>query len=95
MMFLAMFLAQVGESIQPQPQPIFWTILVQWILPLIPFLAFYILLAVCIWWAAIYFKNAGKEQKLIRLELGKLAEEVHQLRQGLKDGKDSNLPTVS
>jgi hypothetical protein len=28
--------------------------------------------------------NAGKEQKLIRLELGKLAEEVHLLRQELK-----------
>ena len=28
-----------------------------------------------------YFKNAGKEQKLLRIEMGKLAEEVHLLRQ--------------
>ena len=28
-----------------------------------------------------YFRNAGKEQKLLRIEMGKLAEEVHLLRQ--------------
>ena len=28
-----------------------------------------------------YFKTAGKEQKLLRIEVGKLAEEVHLLRQ--------------
>ena len=44
---------------------------------------------------ARYFKNAGKEQKLIRLELGKVAEEVHQLRQELKDGKGSNTLTIN
>lgn len=31
--------------------------------------------------------SAGKEQKLIRMELGKLAEEVHLLRQNLKDNE--------
>lgn len=31
-----------------------------------------------------YFKNAGKEQKLLRIEMGKLAEEVHLLRQEIK-----------
>ena len=30
---------------------------------------------------ARYFKTAGNEQKLLRMELGKLAEEVHLLRQ--------------
>lgn len=30
---------------------------------------------------ARYFRTAGKEQKLLRIELGKLAEEVHLLRQ--------------
>jgi hypothetical protein len=35
-----------------------------------------------------YFMTAGKEQKLIRLELGKVAEEVHQLRQQLKDARE-------
>jgi len=37
-----------------------------------------------------YFRTAGKEQKLIRMELGKVAEEVHLLRQELKDGKESD-----
>jgi len=36
-----------------------------------------------------YFKTAGNEQKLIRLELGKLADEVQQLRQKLQGGKDT------
>jgi hypothetical protein len=31
--------------------------------------------------------SAGKEQKLIRIELGKVAEEVHLLRQEMKEGK--------
>ena len=31
-----------------------------------------------------YFMSAGKEQKLIRMELSKLAEEVHIIRQELK-----------
>ena len=31
-----------------------------------------------------YFRNAGKEQKLLRIEMGKLAEEVHLLRQDIK-----------
>lgn len=33
---------------------------------------------------ARYFKTAGKEQKLLRMEVGKLAEEVHLLRQEVK-----------
>ena len=36
-----------------------------------------------------YFKTAGNEQKLIRMELGKLADEVQQLRQELKGVKDA------
>lgn len=35
-----------------------------------------------------YLKNAGKERTLLRMELGKLAEEVHILRQELKGGKE-------
>lgn len=34
-----------------------------------------------------YFQNASKEQKLIRFELGKLAEEVHKLRLARQDRK--------
>ncbi|HUT29053.1 MAG TPA: hypothetical protein VMX13_04605 [Sedimentisphaerales bacterium] len=44
------------------------------------------LVIICLIRASRYFMNAGKEQKLIRMELGKLAEEVHQLRHQLKGG---------
>ena len=32
-----------------------------------------------------YLKTAGNERKLLRLELGKLADEVQQMRQELKE----------
>ncbi|UCF14393.1 MAG: hypothetical protein JSW59_13345 [Phycisphaerales bacterium] len=66
-----------------------WLILTQWILPL-PIAALYVLLAVCIWRAAKYFGIAGKEHKLLRIETGKLAEEVHLLRRELGQYKDSD-----
>lgn len=68
--------------------------------PVISILGVFILLAVyafifalviiCLIRVAKYFRNAGKEQKLIRMELGKVAEEVHLLRQELKGSKDSD-----
>lgn len=48
------------------------------------------LIIICLIRVARYFRNAGKEQKLIRMELGKLAEEVHLLRKEQKDGKDGD-----
>jgi hypothetical protein len=46
------------------------------------------LVIICLIRIARFFRTAGTEQKLIRLELGKVAEEVHLLRQELKgDGK--------
>jgi hypothetical protein len=39
-----------------------------------------------------YFKNAGKEQKLLRIEMGKLAEEVHLLRQKIEGDKAGDAP---
>jgi hypothetical protein len=42
------------------------------------------LVIICLVRASRYFMNAGKEQKLIRLELGKLAEEVQIIRRKLK-----------
>lgn len=32
----------------------------------------------------IYLKTAGKERKLLRFELGKLAEEVHQIKEKME-----------
>ena len=37
-----------------------------------------------------YLGTAGKEMKLTRMEVGKLAEEVHLLRQELKDTKEND-----
>lgn len=48
------------------------------------------LVIICLIRVARYFRDAGKEQKLIRMELGKVAEEVHLLRQEMKEGKVSN-----
>jgi len=48
------------------------------------------LVIICLVRVARYFRTAGKEQKLIRMEVGKLAEEVHLLRQELKGNKDSD-----
>ena len=45
------------------------------------------LVIICLIRIARFFKNAGKEQKLIRFELGKVAEEVHLLRQEMKGEK--------
>ncbi len=42
------------------------------------------LVIICLVRVSRYFRTAGKEQKLIRMELGKVAEEVHLLRQELK-----------
>ena len=50
------------------------------------------LVIICLIRASRYFMSAGKEQKLIRMELGKLAEEVHLLRQEMKEGKVSESP---
>lgn len=44
------------------------------------------LVIICLIRVARYFGTAGKEQKLMRMEMGKLAEEVHLLRQELEGG---------
>ncbi|MHC4647831.1 MAG: hypothetical protein ACYTBJ_20405 [Planctomycetota bacterium] len=53
------------------------------------------LVIICLVRASRYFMNAGKEQKLIRMELGKLAEEVHQLRHQLGGEKGGNTTAQS
>lgn len=46
------------------------------------------LVIICLIRASRYFMTSGKEQKLLRIEMGKLAEEVHQLRKELKGPKE-------
>jgi hypothetical protein len=47
----------------------------------------FVLVSICLIVVSRYFWTAGKEQKRIRMEMGKLAEEVNLLRQDMKDGK--------
>jgi len=42
-------------------------------------------------WLVRYLKRSREERQRLRIELGKLAEEVRLLRQDLKGGKDSDL----
>jgi len=63
------------------------------LISLIPMLIGILMLAlviICLIRVSRYFLTAGNEQKLMRIEMGKLAEEVHLLRQELKGGKNSN-----
>jgi hypothetical protein len=53
------------------------------------------LIIICLSRVSRYFMSAGKEQKLIRMELGKLAEEVHLLRQNLKDDENTDSSDTS
>jgi hypothetical protein len=86
MITFAALLGQIADnapSIPPvlpaQPQTGYWPYIWMW-LPCVFGVAFYGLLAFCIYRAAKYFSTAGKEQKLIRMEMGKLAEEVRQMQ---------------
>ena len=51
------------------------------------------LVIICLVRVSRYFRNAGKEQKLMRMEMGKVAEEVHLLRQEIKGGKNGDALT--
>jgi hypothetical protein len=84
MIVIPTLLAQAGQYASHKTD--YGLILIQWFLPLFP-IAFCVLLAVCIWRAARYFGSAGQEQKLLRIEMGKLAEEVHLLRKDMNGDK--------
>lgn len=86
-MVLSVLLARAQQYTPTQPS--IWHIVFMW-LPGLLGLAFYVLLAFCIYRAAKYFGTAGKEHKLMRMEVGKLAEEVHLLRKKLEQGKGSD-----
>ena len=66
----------------PYRSPITLSLVV--LLNLIPFFLF-------VWgivWLVRYLKRGREEQQRLRLELGKLAEEVHLIHQELKGGKE-------
>ena len=73
----------------PYKSPITFSLVV--LLNLIPFFLF-------VWgvvWLIKYLKRGREEQQRLRLELGKLAEEVHLIHQELKAGKEQNSPAQS
>jgi len=45
------------------------------------------LVIICLIRVSRYFLTAGKEQKLLRMEIGKLADEVHFIREKLEGGE--------
>ncbi len=53
------------------------------------------LVIICLVRVSRYFRDAGKEQKLIRMDVGKLADEVQQLRQDLKENNTHKKSTES
>lgn len=71
------------------------TVSVFGILAFVIYVFIFALIIICLIRVARYFRDAGKEQKLIRMELGKVAEEVHLLRQEMKDSKVSNFSDKS
>jgi hypothetical protein len=48
------------------------------------------LIIICLIRVSRYFMTAGREQKLMRMELGKLAEDVHLIRQKLENHVESD-----
>ncbi len=50
----------------------------------------FVLLIICLFLASRYFLHANREQKLIRMDMGKLAEEVQLLRKKLEHEKGSD-----
>ena len=89
-MVYTMLLAKTGEYAPPGAG--IFKALILW-LPAILGIAFWILLAFCIYRAAKFFSSATREQKLLRMEMGKLAEDVRLLRQDLKGNKDTDSGT--
>ena len=53
----------------------------------------FVLVSICLIVVSRYFWTAGKEKKLIRLDVGKLAEEVHLLRREIKGDKSHDAST--
>ena len=57
------------------------------------FVSVFVLLIIGLIRLVRYLGSVGKEQKLMRMEMGKLAEEVHLFRQEIKGDKNSDAST--
>ena len=64
-----------------------WTVSVFGILAFAIYVFIIALIIICLIRVAQYFRDAGKEQRLMRMEMGKMEEEMHLLRQEMKGEK--------
>jgi len=67
-----------------------WVGLSATLVVMVVYVFIFALVIICLVRVSRYCKDAGKERKLVRIELGKLAEEVHLIRQELKGGKEQD-----
>jgi hypothetical protein len=85
-------------STSPTVEPPSWTFISISIVSLIAILAYgaiFALIIIGLIRLVRFLGSAGKEMKLTRMEVGKLAEEVHLMRQELKGGEKGNSSTKS
>ena len=69
--------------------------IIRFSVPCIIFLVYVLIIAlviICLFRVIKYLAASGKEQKLIRMELSKVAEEVHLMREKLEAGADKKEP---
>ena len=88
---------QTAESCSPvlQQAPRAWTVAILPCIMLLVGIGFWGLVIFGIVQLIRFLGSARKEQKLIRMELGKLADEVGQIRQELKGGTEQEPLTNS
>ena len=65
------------------------------IVVIVVYVFIFALIIICLIRVSRYCMTSGKERKLMRMELGKLAEEVHLLRKELKSKDEGNSPAQS
>jgi len=62
------------------------------IVMMVAYVFIFALIIICLIRVSRYCMTSGKERKLMRMELGKLAEEVHLLRQKLNGKEEGKSP---
>jgi hypothetical protein len=72
-----------------------WGVNIGAVIILAVYVFLFALIIICLIRVSNYFRTAGKEQKLIRMELSKVAEEVHLIRQKLTKEKNQGASTES
>lgn len=89
-MIISILATSEPYMIKPPPTPtlMYIILLLSWIRVLV-MVTIMVLMVICLIRLIKFLGNARNEMKLIRMEVGKIAEEVHLLRQELKGGESS------